>query len=213
MRFGLYSCIQAYTNAFGLYTYGFAFSRSFWPLHIRFSLSLVRLGLAHAFFTLTCAFGPCTCVLTSYDSGLYTYVLTFAFLRLSIYDFVFNLFSSNPKSEPKHVMAGQCDSVGVKKSPNFSKSNPKGRCSSTYTRVRFFKIAQKVANHLGYFCGFFVSLKFKKSPNLVTLLLGDTIEGKHHHRITVLISVAKIEQLFLSCQILSRQCRERLYFI
>ena len=32
-----------------------------------------------------------------------------------------------------------------------------------------FKLAQKIANHLGYFCEFLVSLKFQKSPYLVTL--------------------------------------------
>ena len=52
--------------------------------------------------------------------------------------------------------------VGVKKSPNFHESYPKGRCSSTNMRV--FQIAQKVANCLGYFCVFFVSLKPKNRP-------------------------------------------------
>ena len=61
--------------------------------------------------------------------------------------------------------------VGVKSSPNVSKSCPKSSSSSFYARVRIFKITQKVYNHLGYFCYKFVTEIFKKSPNLVTLLL------------------------------------------
>ena len=41
---------------------------------------------------------------------------------------------------------------------------------SFYIRVRFFKIALTVANNLGYFVRNFVTERFKKSPNLFTLL-------------------------------------------
>ena len=37
-----------------------------------------------------------------------------------------------------------------------------------------FKIAQKVTNHLDYFCVKFVAKKFQKSPNLVTLVTIDS---------------------------------------
>ena len=65
--------------------------------------------------------------------------------------------------------------AGVKSSPNVSKSCLKSSKSSFYIRVRFFKIAPKVANHLGYFCWNFVAKNFKKSPNLVTLFGGGLI--------------------------------------
>ena len=42
--------------------------------------------------------------------------------------------------------------VGVKISPNISKSWPKSSQSSFYTIVRFLPITQKVANYLGFFC-------------------------------------------------------------
>ena len=42
--------------------------------------------------------------------------------------------------------------VEVKSSPIFFKSYPKSSQSSFYIRVRVFKIAQQVANHLGFFC-------------------------------------------------------------
>ena len=41
--------------------------------------------------------------------------------------------------------------VGVKSSPKVSKSYPRSSRIIFYKRVRFFKIAQKVANNLGYF--------------------------------------------------------------
>ena len=37
-------------------------------------------------------------------------------------------------------------------------------------RVRFFKRAQKDANHLGFFGRLFVAKNFPKSPDLVTLV-------------------------------------------
>ena len=37
-----------------------------------------------------------------------------------------------------------------------------------------FKIAQKVTNHLDYFCVKFVAKKFQKSPNLGTLVTTDS---------------------------------------
>ena len=40
-----------------------------------------------------------------------------------------------------------------------------------YIRVTLFKIAQKVANHLGFFAINFVAKNFKRSPNLVTLIM------------------------------------------
>ena len=68
-----------------------------------------------------------------------------------------------------------------KKMPNFSKSCPKSSQCSFYLRVRFFKIAQKVAaNHLGFFGRYSVAKNFQKSPNLVTLIL--TYIGKYSEK-------------------------------
>ena len=52
--------------------------------------------------------------------------------------------------------------VGVKSSPNFSKSYPRSSHNSFYVRVRFFKIAQNDANNLGYFCEKFCHQKLSK---------------------------------------------------
>ena len=41
--------------------------------------------------------------------------------------------------------------VGVKSSPNVSKSYPRSSHRSFYITVRFFKIAQKIANNFGNF--------------------------------------------------------------
>ena len=59
--------------------------------------------------------------------------------------------------------------VGVKSSPIFSKSCPKCSQCRFYIRVRFFKIAQRVAIILATFARDFVTKNFQKSPNLVTL--------------------------------------------
>ena len=53
----------------------------------------------------------------------------------------------------RYVPPGQCDQIlEQKRSPNVSKSFPISIHSSFYIRVKIFKLAQTVANNLGYFC-------------------------------------------------------------
>ena len=56
-------------------------------------------------------------------------------------------FSAECKLSPNVDVGSVWQDVGVK-------SCPKSRGSRTFIRMKFFKIAQKVATHLGYFCDF-----------------------------------------------------------
>ena len=58
---------------------------------------------------------------------------------------------------------------GIKCSPNYSKVAQKSRHNSFYFKSYVFKVAQKVAKYLDYFCLKIVAKKFQKSSNLVTL--------------------------------------------
>ena len=60
--------------------------------------------------------------------------------------------------------------VGVKSSPNVSKSYPRSSHNSFCIRVRYFKISQKLLIIWASFSRNFVTKNFQKSPNLVTLV-------------------------------------------
>ena len=53
----------------------------------------------------------------------------------------------------------------------FTKVAQKCSKSRFYIKREVFKIAQKVAQNLGYFCKEYVSKTFQKEPNLVTLVI------------------------------------------
>ena len=70
---------------------------------------------------------------------------------------------------PHHHRRPVWPDVGVKSCPNVTKSHSRSSQISFYIRVRFFKIAQRVAIILATFARDFVTKNFQKSPNLVTL--------------------------------------------
>ena len=62
-----------------------------------------------------------------------------------------------------------CPDVGVKSSPNISKSYPRSSHISLYRRVRFFKRPKKLLLIWATFARNIVTKNFQKLPNLVTL--------------------------------------------
>ena len=75
--------------------------------------------------------------------------------------------------------------IGVKCSPNSPKSCQKSRCSSTYIRVKLFKLAQKFANHLGHFVICWSLWSYKICPIWSRCSAIKLSEGKFFQRLSL----------------------------